>query len=238
MFWRKTRAAIAGFHPLHQTLIWERTLSATLTRAEWTALLASLAGHAGLVRRRKWALPDRTESVIVPLIRVLCEDAGRGAVGIRADLRGPGVPGKATPPQELPTGGRVRAFRQWWVRDQWLSARSELRDGSVLTIDVSDFIRYRRVTKINPRGKRKTKVKTKGVQRIRVVRSLAKGQPSARPGTPPPRWIQVRVRPGHKTVIKAAAKLPMPDGDGQFGALMTVLTEPFRWTAQARRRSA
>ncbi|MEU7746067.1 hypothetical protein [Nonomuraea sp. NPDC049158] len=236
MFWRKTRAAIAGFHPLHQTLIWEHTLSATLPRAEWAALLASLSRHRGLVRRPKWRLPARTESLLVPLIRVLCEDVGGGVVGITADLRGHGVPGKESPHRSLPIVRPVRRAEEWWVRDPWLSVRSELRDGSVLTLAVTDLVRHRRIVKVNPRGKRKTKTKTKAVQHIRTSRSLAKGQMPARPGSPPPWWIRVKVRPGVKTVIRAAAKVPLPAERDQLGAIMTVATEPFRWTQ--RRRAA
>jgi hypothetical protein len=236
MFWRKTRAAIAGFHPLHQTLIWEHTLSATMPKTEWAALLASLARHDALVRRRKWRLPARTESVLVPLIRVLCEDVGRGMAGITADLRGHGVPGKTGPRQALPAVRPVRRAEQWWVTDAWLSARSELRDGSVLTLAVTDVVRYRHIVKVNPRGKRKSKTKTKGVQRIQTSRSLAKGQTPVRPGSPPPWWIQVKVRPGVKTVIRAAAKVPLPADRDQLGVIMTAATEPFRWTQ--RRRAA
>ncbi|WP_219471700.1 hypothetical protein [Nonomuraea rhizosphaerae] len=234
MFWRKTRRAIDGFHPLHQKLIWEHVLSAALPRSEWMALLASLSRHNELVRRRKWALPPRTESVVVPLIRVLCEDVGRGTVGLTADLRGHA--GKEGPRQQLPVRRPVRSAEQWWVRDRWLSARSELRDGSVFTLDVVDVVRKRRIVKVNPRGKRKTKQKTKGVQRILTSRALAKGQASAQPGTPPPPWIRVKVRRGPKTVIRAGAKVPLPVEREQVRAILTVAAEPFRWTQ--RRRSA
>ncbi|MEU0564925.1 hypothetical protein ABZ297_05960 [Nonomuraea sp. NPDC005983] len=230
MFWRKTRAAIAQFHPLHQALIWQHTLSATLPRAEWEALLASLSRHDALVRRRKWRLPARTESVLVPLIRVLCEDAGRGTVAIDADLRGHDVPGKASPPRELPVLRPVRSVREWWVRDPWLRARSELRDGGLLELSVTDHVRHRRVVKVNPRGKRKVKTKTKSVQRVQTTRSLAKNQAASQPGGPPPPWIQVKVRPGAKTVIRAGAKLPVPSERDQLPLIMTVATELFRWT--------
>ncbi|WP_336213677.1 hypothetical protein [Nonomuraea sp. LPB2021202275-12-8] len=238
MFWRKTRAAIAGFHPLHQKLIWERTLSATLPRAEWAALIASLARHGAVVRRRKWRLPERTESVLVPLIRLLCEDVDRGRVGVTADLRGRDVPGKAGPRQDLPVVRPVRRAQQWWVFDSWLSVRSELRDGSVLELAVTDVVRHRHVVKVNPRGKRKSKTKTKAVQRVYATRSLAKGQPFQQPGSPPPPWIRVRPRGRSRMVIRAVAKLPMPRQADELPLMMTVATELFRWTPARRRRSA
>jgi hypothetical protein len=234
MFWRKTRRAIDGFHPLHQKLIWEHVLSATMPRSEWMALVASLSRHAALVRRRKWGLPARTETVLVPLIRVLCEDVGKGMVGITADLRG--HKGKEGPRQQLPAVRPVRRAEQWWVRDPWLSARSEVRDGSVFTVQVVDVVRNRKIHKVNPRGKHKTKSKSKGVQHILTSRSLAKGQVSAQPVSPPPQWIRVKVRPGHKTVIRAGAKVPLPVEREQVRVIMMVAAESFRWTQ--RRRTA
>ncbi|WP_113702259.1 hypothetical protein, partial [Nonomuraea lactucae] len=159
-------------------------------------------------------------------------------VGITADLRGHGAPGKAGPRQRLPVARPVRSAEQWWVRDQWLTVRAEQRDGGVLTLAVIDVVRHRQVVKVNPRGKRKSKTKTKAVQRIHTSRALAKGRQPARPGVPPPPWIRVRVRPGQRTVIKAAAKVPLPREHEQLGAIMTVSTELFRWTAPRGRRSA
>lgn len=236
MFWRKTKAAIAEFHPLHQKLIWEHTLSATLPTSEWSALVASLSRHNEAVHRRKWRLPARTETVLVPLIRVLCEDVGPdGALGINADLRGHSVPGKAGPQQQLPAQRPIRKLVQWWVQDPWLRVRSQLRDGSVLEFGVVDVVRHRRVSKTSRSGKYKTKSKTKAVQRIFTTRALAKGQPAAQPAGAPPPWIRVKVKPGPKTVIRASAKVPLPAERDQLGAIMTVATELFRWTGPTRR---
>src|SRR5919108_5798931 len=103
MFWRKQRDAIETFHPLHQQLIHQRGFSATMRPADWEALIQSLARHDTAVRRRKWAPPSRTRAVLVPMIRVLCEDvAPDGRLGITADLRGPNAQGKVGPQQKYP----------------------------------------------------------------------------------------------------------------------------------------
>ncbi|MCO6008702.1 hypothetical protein NE236_27380 [Actinoallomurus purpureus] len=235
MFWRKTRAAIERFHPVHQGLVWQRTASATLPPAEWNALVGSLARHADTVKRRKWRLPDRTVTVLVPLLRVLCEDvAPDGAIGVTADLRGPRVPGKAGPSRKLPVRRPVRSITEWFAIDPWLAVRAELRDGSVLDLTVTDRVRYRRVHKVNPRGKHKTKTKTKTVQRITARRTLQPGQDVRRPDTPPPPWITVRVKSAKRTVVGATMKLgPAPAEVDQVQWILAVATEPFRWTPPA-----
>ena len=238
MFWRKTRAAIERFHPLHQGLIWQRSASATLPAGEWTALVASLSQHAGAVKRRKWRLPDRTVTVLVPLIRVLCEDvAPDGVIGVTADLRGPKAPGKAGPSRNLPVKRPVRKITEWFALDPWLMARAELRDGSVLELTVTDRVRFRRIHKVNPRGKHKTKTKTKTVQRITARRTLPPGMDVRRPDTPPPPWIAVRTKPGKRTVISATMKAgPAPAEVDQVQWILAVATEPFRWTPRAGAR--
>ncbi|MEV5752967.1 hypothetical protein AB0L00_34560 [Actinoallomurus sp. NPDC052308] len=232
MFWRKTRAAIERFHPVHQGLILQRTASATLPPAEWEAVVASLARHAETVKRRKWRIPDRAVHVVVPLIRVLCEDvAPNGAIGITADLRGPKVPEKTGPSQRFPGRGRVRGITEWFAQDPWFTARAELRDGSVLELAVIDRVRYRKIHKVNPRGKHKTKTKTKTVQRITARRTLQPDQNVRRPDTPPPPSLAVRVKSAKRTVVSATTKLgPAPALDDQVQWILAVATEPFRWT--------
>ncbi|GAA4638590.1 hypothetical protein GCM10023196_096950 [Actinoallomurus vinaceus] len=235
MFWRKTRAAIERFHPVHQGLIWQRTASVTLPPAEWNAVVASLAQHEGTVKRRKWRLPDRTVTVLVPLIRVLCEDvAPDGVVGVTADLRGPKVPGKAGPSRELPVRRPIRKITEWFALDPWLAVRAVLRDGSVLELTVTDRVRYRKVHKVNPRGKHKTKTKTKTVQRVTARRTLPPGTDVRQPDTPPPPWIAVRVKSGKRTVIGSTMKLaPAPAEVDMVQWILAVATEPFRWTPPA-----
>lgn len=235
MFWRKQKAAIAGFPPLHQALIFERTLSATQPAAAWTALAASLGRHRELVRRPKWALPHRTLDVLVPLLLEVCSDLGRdGRLSVAADLRGPKAAGKTHPSRDLPVRPPVRSVTETWTIDPWLRLRAELRDGSTLEILVVDRERTRRITKRNPRGKTKIKRKSKPAQIIKVRRRLPKDGVSVRPTTPPPRWIAVTVRDGQRRSVLAAAKLDPPprSSQEQVDRILTVATEPFRWTPQ------
>jgi hypothetical protein len=234
-FWRKQKAAIAGFHPLHQALIHERGFTATQPAAGWVALTTSLHRHAGLVTRPKWALPPRVLEVIVPLIAEIGTDLGRkGTLTITADLRGHEAPGKSHPPRDLPVRPPVKSATDTWSIDPWLRLRADLRDGSVLEILVVDRVRTRRVTKRNPRGKTKIKRKTKQVQIIKVRRKLPAGIAGRRPATAPPRWIQTVVRDGPRRSVTAAAKVtrkPQTSHE-QLDWILTVATEPFRWSVQ------
>ncbi|MFI1993101.1 hypothetical protein [Actinoplanes sp. NPDC020271] len=233
MFWRAQKAALAGFHPLHRSLVHERGFTATQPAAGWTALIDSLYRHAGLVKRRKWALPARTLDVVVPLITELCSDLGpKGTLTVTADLRGRDAPGKTGPERQLAVRPPVKSASEAWVVDPWLRLRGELRDGSILEILVVDRERKRRITKRNPRGKTKWKRKSKLVQTIKVRRRLPAGLPSRVPATPPPPWIGVFVREGERRSVLAGAKLTrMPrNGQEQVDRILTVATEPFRWT--------
>jgi hypothetical protein len=235
MFWRKQKAAIAGFHPLHQALIHERAFSATQPAAGWEALAASLHRHAGLVTRQKWALPPRMLEVIVPLIAEICTDLGRrDSLTVTADLRGHEAPGKSHPPRDLPVRPPVKSATDTWTVDPWLRLRADLRDGSVLEVLVVDRLRTRRVTKRNPRGKTKIKRKTKQIQIIKVRRKLPPGVPGQRPASRPPSWIRTVVRDGPRRSVTAAAKVdrrPQSHHE-QVDWILAVATEPFRWSAR------
>ncbi|MFB9839993.1 hypothetical protein [Actinoallomurus acaciae] len=232
MFWRKTREAIGRFHPVHQRLTLERTVSASAPPGEWANVLASLSRHETTVRRRKWRMPPRATEVLVPLIQALSEDTGPGGtIGVTADFRGPKAGDKTGPKNDLPVSGRVRKLTQWFVVDPWLRVRAELTDGSVVEIQVTDRIRHRRISKVTPRGKHKIKTKKKAVQRIEARRTLAKGATARRPATAPPGWVGLRIKNGRRTTLVATGKLPqVPGQDDQFRAILTVVTELFRWT--------
>ncbi|TDD95454.1 hypothetical protein [Actinomadura rubrisoli] len=240
MFWRKQRAAIERFHPLHRALVLERGFSVSLRRDDWEPFVQSLAGHSLHVRRAKWAPPSRAGAVMVPLLRVLAADMRpEGVLSVAADMRGPKVADKNGPQYDMPVQRPVLSMRQWWAIDPWLRVRAELRDGSVLELSVTERLRHRRIRKRNPRGKVKIKRKSKAVQVISVTRRLPKDAAVRRPGSPPPRWVRVRVKQGRRTVIRANAKLPgaQPE-DRLVEGILHVSTEPFRWTppgAAARR---
>ncbi|BCY10156.1 hypothetical protein [Actinoplanes sp. L3-i22] len=233
MFWREQKAALAGFHPLHQALVHQRGFAATQPAAGWTALITSLYQHAGLVKRGKWALPARTLDVVVPLIIELCSDLGaKGTLAVTLDLRGRDVPGKTGPEHKLAVRPPIRSATEAWTIDPWLSLRAELRDGSILEVLVVDRERKRKITKRNARGKTKWKRKSKVVQTIKVRRRLPEDVRGQVPPTPPPPWIGVFVRDGSRRSVLAGAKLDrMPQsGQEQVDRILTVATEPFRWT--------
>ncbi|SEG69219.1 hypothetical protein SAMN04489712_10962 [Thermomonospora echinospora] len=237
MFWRKTKAAIGNFHPLHQGLIWQRGLSAAMRPADWAALVQSLAGHDAVVKRRKWAPPHRTHHVLVPLIRVLSQDMRPdGVLAITADLRGPDFPEKLTPQRDLAVQRPIRSIKEWYSIDPWLRIRAELRDGSVLDLSVTDRVRYRKIHKV-VRGKHKTKQKTKVVQQVTATRRLRRDAPVRQPAVPPPSWLRVRVRNDRRMVIRTSAKFPKDDAQ-LSERILYVLTEAFRWTPPGLARPA
>ncbi|WP_433333194.1 hypothetical protein [Spirillospora sp. CA-294931] len=234
MFWRKQRAAIEGFHPLHQALIHHRAFTATLRPADWELLIQSLARHDELVRRRKWSPPPRARVVLVPLLRILGEDmAAKGTLSVALDLRGPDLREKRTGVTKLPGDRqrRIRKILQWWAFDPWLRMRAELRDGSVLELTVTDRLRHRRISKTSRSGKHKSKNKTKTVQILTATRKLPPGMPYQRPATPPPRWITPKFKEGRRTVIRASAKLAAASDERMLTEqILNVSTETFRWT--------
>jgi hypothetical protein len=232
MFWRKTRAAIEKFQPMHQMVVLHRVLYTTQDRNGWAAILHSMHGHDAVVKRAKWALPPRTFGVVVPLVGVVMQDVpATGAVAITADLRGSSLPEKTGPRQELPVRRPVRSATLWYEVDPWLRVRAALRDGSTIDVSVTDRIRYRRVHKVNPRGKHKTRTKTKEVQLIRVTRALPKGVAGRRPPTRPPSWMRVKMRSGRREQLTVTGRLDrIPSGPQQVHVILSVMAETFRWS--------
>ncbi|MFB4312181.1 hypothetical protein [Actinomadura sp. GTD37] len=232
MFWRRQKAAIERFHPLHKALTLDRGFSVSLRRDDWEPVIQSLAGHRAAVKRRKWQLSGRVPAVLVPLLRVLAADMPPdGVLSVAADLRGSGLPEKCGPQQDVPVQRPVISLKQWYAVDPWLRVRAELRDGSVLELAITDRVRYRRRKKRNPRGKIKVKTKTKTTQLVRVTRRLGKDAAVQRPASPPPRWLKVQVKPGRRTVIRVNGKLSgVQEGKAMLDRILDVSTEPFRWT--------
>jgi hypothetical protein len=232
MLWRKTRAAIEKFQPMHQMVVFHRVLYTTQDRTGWAAILHSMRGHDAIVKRSKWSLPPRTFGVVVPLVDVVMQDLpATGAVAITADLRGPKVPEKAGPRHDLPVRRPVRSDTMWFEVDPWLRVRAVLRDGSSIDVSVTDRVRYRRVHKVNPRGKHKTKTKTKEVQLIRVTRALPKGVAGQRPPSRPPSWMRVKARSGPRTALTVTGRLDrIPPNEHQVHYILSVMAETFRWT--------
>ncbi|WP_433466879.1 hypothetical protein [Spirillospora sp. CA-128828] len=235
MFWRKQKAAIERFHPLHKALTLEKGFSVSLRRDDWEPVIQSLARHRVEIRRHRWRLSERVPEVVVPMLRVLASDmTPDGVLSVALDMRGPNAPGKQGPRFDLPVHRPVLAMQQWFAMDPWLRMRAELRDGSVLELTVTDRVRYRWRKKRNPRGKVKVKTKTKTVHLVRATRQLAKNAAVQRPGTPPPNWVRVQVKQGKRLVIRSTCKLPGQSAMGNLtGQILLVATEPFRWTPPA-----
>lgn len=236
MFWRKQKAAIERFHPLHRALTLERAFAVSLRRDDWEPVIQSLARHGGEVRRGKWQLNRRVPGVLVPMLRILAADMPpQGTLSVAADMRGHRLPEKNGPQYDVPVRPPITSMKQWYAMDPWLRMRAELRDGSVLELSVTDRVRHRKYRKRNPRGKIKFKSKSKTVQVVQVTRRLAKDAAVQRPGSPPPPWIRVRVKPGKRVVIRANGKFPGPlEDQAMIDQILHVSTEPFRWTPPGR----
>lgn len=232
MFWRKQKAAIERFHPLHRALTLEKGFAVSLRRDDWEPVIQSLARHTAEIRRRRWRLDGRVPGVLVPMLRILSSDMPPdGVLSVAADMRGATAPEKSGPQYDMPVQRPVLSMRQWFAFDPWLRMRAELRDGSVLELAVTDRVRFRKLRKRNPRGKIKLKTKTKTVQLVRVTRRFAKDAAVRPPASPPPPWIRVRVKDGGRTAIRVNAKFPGPlDGPALIDRILQVSTEPFRWT--------
>ena len=232
MFWRKQKAAIERFHPLHRTLTLEQGFTASLRRDDWDPVVQSLAHHTAEVRRGKWQLSDRVPGVVVPMLRVVASDmTPYGVLSVAVDMRGPKVPEKNGQQYEIPVQRPLLWARQWFAFDPWLRMRAELRDGSVLDLTVTDRVRFRKVKKRTPRGKIKYKTKQKTVQIVQVNRRFAKDAAIRQPSAPPPRWIRVKARQGRRVLIRTSAKFPGPVLPGELvDRILLVATEPFRWT--------
>lgn len=231
VFWRATKAAIARFHPAHQTLIWERRLATSGPAADWQGFVASVAQHDRHVRRARWALPPRTVAVLVPLVRALSADLAPGEkLTVTADLRGAQVPDKQRPSRSHPVRPPFRSAVDSFAVDPWLQLEATLRDGSAVRIVVVDTIRSRRVVRTNPRGKVKAKTKVKATQRISATRRFGRQQHLVHPAGPPPPWIAVRIKPGQRVVVRARATVGLQQATEETEVLLTVLTEVFRWT--------
>jgi hypothetical protein len=184
------------------------------------------------VKRRKWRITPRTSRVLVPMLRVLSADMPPdGLLSVALDMRGGKVPEKRGPERQVAVRRPILSMKEWFVVDPWLRMRAELRDGSVMDLSVTDRVRHRKYKKRNPRGKVKYKSKAKTVQLVSVTRRLGKDAVPQAPGTPPPGWIRVQVKDGHRFVIRANAKLPGPLREDELTErILHVSTEPFRWT--------
>lgn len=116
---------------------------------------------SGLIyfKLKKVDLPNRLRQFIVPVIAILREDIEPSALlNLRIDLRGP-IGEKEMNHQEDSSGYPKIKITNY--ADSWFSGGANLADSSSLQWQLIDYIRQRKVTKRNPRGKIKSKTKYK-----------------------------------------------------------------------------
>lgn len=234
MFGRKEKRALEALPPLHQTLVNERTLSATMTPPAWAELTSSLTHNDEALHRRKHHLPPRVNAVVVPLVRLLSQDiAPDGQLGLTVDVRGHDAPGKSYPPTPVPpTRPGVLKVEQIISVDPWLAVSAVLQDRSTVDLWVTDVVRTRKIKKRSSSGKTKFKTKEKAAQRVRARVVLPRGSTVRVPPTPSPRWCQVTSRTtGNRPVLTAKARydIAYPDPAWQLRMILLVLSETFRW---------
>lgn len=234
MFGRKEKQALAGLPPLHQQLVNDRELAVAMSPPEWAALAASLRTNDAVLTRAKHKLPPRANGVVMPLVRVLGQDAGpAGNIGVRLDLRGHEAPGKSYPPTPIPPPRpNVVKAEQVMSVDPWLAVNAVLRDGTTIDLWITDVVTTRNLRKRSSSGRIKAKSKAKVAQRVRARVVLPKGAGVRVPPTPSPGWCQVAAKTsGSRAQITAKARyaIAYPDPAWQLRQVLTVLSECFRW---------
>ena len=253
MFGRKDRKAIATLPPLHQALVNEGQLVATLHPEQWHELLVSLRHHDELVHKHH--LPPRTLDFLVPLVRVLAEDVpATGYLSVRADLRGPEGKAIGAPIQVPPPGPRVKKIIQTTMWDPWLSVEARLNNKAKADLQIADSVRERTVTAHRASGKVKTKAKRKTVQRVRVRLALPAALPVTAPASGIPSWCHITmsrdtdrihldgrmkygiVVPEHKHSVFSVTPPQSPGAptDAQLKNVLLLMGEIFRWIPKSR----
>ena len=120
-------------------------------------------------RMRKRDVPNILREFILPLVAVLREDLNADEpLQLKVDMRGGTKQEKKINTQVLRDSGYPKISESHYV-DPWMEGEGSLVDGTVISWDVVDNIRERSVTKRNPRGKIKQKVKYK-IKRVITAR--------------------------------------------------------------------
>jgi len=235
MFGKKEKQAIARLPPQHQALLNDGALAVTQSKEQWAELFRSLATpHPDIHRHR---LPPRLMDVVVPIVRVLSEDASAtSGIGVRLDLRGHEAPGKVGPSRDLPTHGNITKLSEATAWDPWFVLEGFLKDGSHLELSIVDVVRTRKIRKRSASGKTKWKQKAKPAQRVSAKLTLDKGRGIAPPApSPATSWLKVAAKPkGPRFVITAQGKYqipPNPQAGWQVNTVLLVVAEVFRWAA-------
>ncbi len=195
-------------------------------------LLPALALLLGTLLLARADVPNHLRKFVLPLLRVLEQDAARGGkVTMTVDL---GAPVRRDCRVSSTTTGRW--FRLPKVVEsrylhRWLSIRAPLHDGSVVRWTVTAAVRQRVITKRGISGKIKTKTKHKVKHRIRVVVALPTDTyrvgeiPAAGPIRSTTRIGPRRSRVGARATVAGGTVLGEPPALDQF---LLVAGKPFR----------
>lgn len=131
----------------------------------WYVAVAPLVAAVILFLRwramKKQDIPNSLREFVLPLVSVLREDVEPSEpVHLKLDLRGGTIAGKKQRSQTVNDKGYPKVSLDFYA-DPWMQGQAKLVDGSVVSWDILDEIRQRNVTKRNPRGKIKHKIKYK-----------------------------------------------------------------------------
>jgi len=226
--------------PWYRAVAVDRWVQGVLPADQWLAVAAlvddgqaeveAARTQAGFLARRlrqsslPLQLPRAWALEVVPLVRVLAEDAKAGTpLELRVDLRGPHLPDKVVAAGRLPDTGRGVRIDQTVYLDRWLALGARLNDGTRVSLEITDRVRHRKIRKSNGR-KVKWKEKEKVARRIDVeVAGKVDAHDLVVP-TPPPR-LPVYSKPGASRPTVTARldhPLPAPGGDGVRLVLKTL----------------
>lgn len=140
-------------------------------------LIVALTIGAGLLFAwtKRVDLSNNFREFVIPVLAVFREDIDHEhPVHLRLDLRSPTSPQKKTSESApFAEGVYYKVIDSTFV-DRWMTAEAMLVDGTKLSWSITDFIRERKKTKKNPRGKHKTKTKYKKKTEIEVEVALRK----------------------------------------------------------------
>lgn len=120
-------------------------------------------------------LSNNLRQFMLPVMAVFREDFAQGQpVHVKLDLRPPTADPKKTGESAPYKHGVYYKVIDTTYVDSWMSAEGTLSDGSKLSWSITDYIRERKKTKRNPRGKIKSKTKYSKKSYIDVELGLKK----------------------------------------------------------------
>jgi hypothetical protein len=208
------KATYKKLTPEQQRIVSDKRIEGSHTPDEWLELLTPVAefdqqsdalrvSRAGFfVRRfaRKHDVPNGLRSFTLPLIPILREDHDPSApLELRIDLSGYKQDSKQTGKGDAYKRGRYHKIVDTFYDDPWLDGHARFVDGADVRFQVIDHVRSSRKTKRTPRGKIKTKVKSKKKIEMTVTVSF------------PARNYATASRPGPQMGIRKEVVKPAED---------------------------